>query len=32
MSFLMKFITLKNSFKTDKTDDNPAQLDTAYMR
>ena len=28
----MKFITLKNSSKTDKTAINPAQLDTAYVR
>ena len=31
-AFLMQCITFKNVFKTDKTADNPAQLDTAYKR
>ena len=30
MSILIKCITLKNSPKTDKNADNPAQLDTAF--
>ena len=32
MSILIKFITLINLSKTDKYADNPAQLDTAYVR